>query len=144
MPNPPLLMVIDIDHFKWVNDRFGHDVGDLAIRSVAARLGAACRRGEDFVARYGGDEFVAILDGVAPGTEAAQADRILFAIREIEIPTPKEPLRLSCSIGIARALGGESPPDWFRRADNALYRAKRLGRDRAAIGDATSEGPTGD
>jgi diguanylate cyclase len=144
MPNPPVLMVIDIDHFKWVNDRFGHDIGDLAIRSVAARLGAACRRGEDFVARYGGDEFVGILDGVAAGAEAAQADRILFAIREIEIATPKEPLRLSCSIGIARAVGGESPQDWFRRADGALYRAKRLGRDRAAIADASAPAPEGD
>jgi diguanylate cyclase (GGDEF)-like protein len=137
MPNPPLLMVLDVDHFKWVNDRFGHDIGDLALRSVAARLGATCRRGEDFLARFGGDEFVGVLDGVTLGTDAAQADRILFAIREIEIPTPKEPLRLSCSLGMARATAGEAPVDWFRRADEALYRAKRMGRDRAVIADAS-------
>jgi diguanylate cyclase (GGDEF)-like protein len=136
MANPPLLLVLDIDHFKWVNDRFGHDTGDLAIRSVASRLGATFRRGEDFLARYGGDEFVGVLDGIAAGTDMAQADRILFAIREIEIPTPKEPLRLSCSVGLARAKPGETPQDWFRRADEALYRAKRAGRDRAASAEA--------
>jgi diguanylate cyclase (GGDEF)-like protein len=140
LPTPPLLLVIDIDHFKWINDRFGHDTGDLALRTIGARLSATCRRGEDFVARYGGDEFVAVLDGVAFGREAAQVDRILFAIRDVELATPREPLRLSCSIGAARARGGEAPEDWFRRADEALYRAKRAGRDRGVIAETSAAG----
>jgi PleD family two-component response regulator len=66
----------------------------------------------------------------------AQADRILFAVREIELPLEGEVLRLSCSVGLARAKPGESPEAWFRRADNALYRSKRMGRDRATSADA--------
>lgn len=136
MPTPPLLLVLDVDHFKWVNDRYGHDTGDLAIRSVAARLAATYRRGEDFVARFGGDEFVAILENIPLGSEAAQADRLLFSVREVEIATSGEPLRLSCSVGMARASAGEAPQDWFKRADDALYQAKRLGRDRAVAAEA--------
>jgi diguanylate cyclase (GGDEF)-like protein len=137
MSTPPLLVVMDIDHFKWVNDKHGHDVGDKAIKAVAARLRATCRRAEDFVGRFGGDEMVAVLDGIAPGLELAQGDRILFAIREIELPVDKEILRMSCSIGMARAKPGESPEDWFRRGDNALYRSKRAGRDRATSAELT-------
>jgi diguanylate cyclase (GGDEF)-like protein len=133
MASPPLLLVLDVDHFKWVNDRFGHETGDLVLRTIALRFGAACRRGQDFLARYGGDEFVAVLDSVSIGAEMAQADRILFAMRDVEIPTGKEPLRVSCSMGLARARAGETPQDWFRRADEALYRAKRAGRDRAVF-----------
>jgi diguanylate cyclase (GGDEF)-like protein len=136
MPTPPLLLVLDVDHFKWVNDRYGHDTGDLAIRSVAARLAASFRRGEDFVARFGGDEFVAILESIPPGSEAAQADRLLFSVREVEVATSEGPLRLSCSVGMARASAGETPQDWFKRADDALYQAKRLGRDRAVTAGA--------
>lgn len=135
MATPPLLFMMDIDHFKSVNDEHGHDVGDRAIRMVAARIGATFRRAEDFVARYGGDEFVGILDGVAPGQELAQSDRVLFAIRDIELPTDKGTLRVSCSMGMARAKPGESAEDWFRRADGALYKAKRGGRDRGCLGD---------
>ena len=135
MPNPPLLVVLDVDHFKWVNDKYGHDVGDLALRSVGVRLGATCRRGDDFVARFGGDEFVCVLDGVTPGGEKAQADRILFELRQVEVPVGKESLRLSCSMGLARARAGDAPLEWFRRADEALYRAKRAGRDRACVAE---------
>jgi diguanylate cyclase (GGDEF)-like protein len=137
MNTAPLLVVLDIDHFKWVNDKHGHDVGDKAIKAVAARMRATCRRAEDFVARFGGDEMVAVLDGIAPGQELAQADRILFAIREIELPLDKEVLRMSCSLGMSRAKPADSPEDWFRRADNALYRSKRAGRDRATSAELT-------
>lgn len=137
MPTPPLLAVIDIDHFKWVNDKYGHAVGDQVIRKVAAHLSATCRRGEDFVARYGGDELVAILEGVAVGSDAAQADRILFAIREIEVPAGSDVLRVSCSLGLARAKPGDTPETWFQRADDALYQSKRAGRDRATSADVS-------
>jgi diguanylate cyclase len=141
MPTPPLIAVMDIDHFKWANDKYGHAVGDKVLRMVAARLSATCRRGEDFVARYGGDELVAVLPGVTIGGEMGLADRILFAIREIEVPVDGAIVRVSCSLGMARAKPSDTVEEWFQRADNALYRAKRAGRDRGQLAEASPEEP---
>lgn len=138
LPMPPLLFVLDIDHFKWANDSYGHEVGDQLLRQLAARLRATCRDAEDFVARFGGDEFLIVVENAEPRAEISIAERVLFALREIEIATSGEPLRVSASIGSARCRPGDTPEEWFRRADQALYQAKHAGRDRHVSGDVKS------
>jgi diguanylate cyclase (GGDEF)-like protein len=132
---PPVLALIDIDHFKWVNDEYGHPAGDEVMKRVAARLRATFRDREDFLARFGGDEFAAVIPGLAVGDELQIADRLLFAIRDMDVETPKGTVRCSISIGTARLGVGESLSLWLRRADQALYQAKRDGRDRAVCAE---------
>ena len=125
------LLLIDIDHFKLVNDTLGHEAGDRALCAVASTLSASCRR-SDIIGRHGGEEFCV----VCPDTGAAEAmrlsERLLAAIDGI---APPEGLhrRFSVSIGIATG-GGTDPADWdqlLRQADSALYAAKETGRNRA-------------
>jgi diguanylate cyclase (GGDEF)-like protein len=101
------------------------------VRRVSARLRATFREQDDFVARYGGDEFAVVVRDCNPGAEHGIADRVLFAVREMEVEAPEHPVRCSISVGIARLIAGESQSQWVRRADHALYEAKRAGRDRA-------------
>ncbi|MCP3983631.1 MAG: GGDEF domain-containing protein [bacterium] len=132
---PAILFMIDVDHFKWVNDRYGHAAGDDVLRQVAARLSVTFRRKGDFLARYGGDEFSAVILEDSLETANRIGDRLLFAIRELDIPCEgeDEPIRVSVSIGAARLEPGENARSWFDRADRALYQAKELGRDRIAL-----------
>lgn len=120
-------LYIDIDGFKEVNDRFGHHTGDAALRAVAAHL-SALGRAEDVVSRVGGDEFVVLLPSLH-GIEDAQ----MVAAKILErLATPLRVddanLTVSASIGVALARAGEGPDDTLRRADAALYEAKRRGR----------------
>ncbi|MBK3774866.1 diguanylate cyclase [Azospirillum brasilense] len=125
-------LYIDLDGFKPVNDRLGHDAGDLVLRQVGERL-AACFRGDDVVARLGGDEFAAVLPqraGVEPPDLDGLARRIIEAVNE-PVGIDGEAVRVGCSIGIS--LWPEDSPDvaeTLRRADQALYQAKRAGRNR--------------
>lgn len=127
------VLMIDIDFFKGFNDRFGHQAGDKALKSVARTLSAALRRPEDFVARFGGEEFVIVL----PSTNRAGAERVAQkiqdAIFQANIPYPGSPLsdRITLSIGISTF----SPQTDLHidsglfSADQALYQAKRNGRN---------------
>ncbi len=137
---PAILFMIDVDHFKWVNDRYGHGAGDEVLRKVAARLEHTFRRKGDFLARFGGDEFAAVI--LEDSLEIADriGERLLFAIRDLDVPweDEEEPIRVSVSVGAARLEPGENATSWFERADRALYQAKELGRDRLAI--ATPDG----
>ncbi|AWJ91809.1 GGDEF domain-containing protein (plasmid) [Azospirillum baldaniorum] len=125
-------LYIDLDGFKPVNDRLGHDAGDLVLRQVGERL-AACFRGDDVVARLGGDEFAAVLPqraGAEPPDLDGLARRIIDAVNE-PVSIQGEAVRVGCSLGIA--LWPEDSPDVaqaLRRADQALYQAKRAGRNR--------------
>lgn len=125
-------LYIDLDGFKPVNDRLGHDAGDLVLRQVGERL-AACFRGDDVVARLGGDEFAAVLPqraGAEPPDLDGLARRIIEAVNE-PVGIDGEMVRVGCSLGIA--LWPEDSPDVaeaLRRADQALYQAKRAGRNR--------------
>ncbi|TWA64007.1 diguanylate cyclase (GGDEF)-like protein [Azospirillum brasilense] len=125
-------LYIDLDGFKPVNDRLGHDAGDLVLRQVGERL-AACFRGDDVVARLGGDEFAAVLPqraGAEPPDLDGLARRIIEAVNE-PVSIQGEAVRVGCSLGIA--LWPEDSPDvaeTLRRADQALYQAKRTGRNR--------------
>lgn len=135
LSQPAILFMIDVDHFKWVNDRYGHATGDEVLRRVSARLAHTFRRKGDFLARYGGDEFAAVL--LEDSLEIADqiGERLLYGIRDLEIVVEGEenPIRVTVSVGAARLEPGEDAQAWFDRADRALYQAKERGRDRVDI-----------
>jgi len=126
-----LLLYLDIDHFKQINDRHGHGVGDQCLR----RFAQGCRgqlRGMDGFGRQGGEEFLAVLPRTDPDEGLRVAERIRAAVAE---PAAGEPA-FTVSIGIAARQCGESVKDWIARADAALYRAKAEGRDRVVVADS--------
>ncbi len=129
------LLMVDLDHFKKVNDTYGHLVGDEVLREVATLLQNEVRS-VDVVARYGGEEFVAVL----PETSLAGAMIFAERIREHVAATPfasslVEPLRLTASIGVSSYPSAtiSTVDDLFARADEALYRAKADGRNRVCL-----------
>ncbi|MCE5233878.1 MAG: diguanylate cyclase [Mizugakiibacter sp.] len=126
---PATLLMIDIDHFKSINDRHGHPAGDEVIGRVAAIIRHCVREG-DMAGRYGGDEFGVVLHGADAADAAAVAERIR-AIVAVSRFGHAEDLRCTLSIGIAQA-GEETldARDWIKQADAALYRAKHDGRNR--------------
>ncbi|HEB88623.1 MAG TPA: GGDEF domain-containing protein [Deltaproteobacteria bacterium] len=129
------LLMIDIDHFKWVNDTHGHPCGDEVLKQFAATLTRCFMRRDDFVARYGGEEFVVVLRDIDLPTARDVAERGMTAIRNLEVHFGEleEPIRLTASIGIARLRVGETASAWVERADRALYQAKNGGRDRIEV-----------
>ena len=135
---PCAVLFIDLDGFKLINDTRGHDVGDEVLLEVAARLRAAVRP-SDVVARFGGDEFVVVCRTGLPGDEVVVArrvaDRIEQALRR-PINTQAGPAAVTASIGIASGcIDADLPYELLQRADAAMYRAKRLGKDRREIYD---------
>lgn len=125
-----VLLYLDIDHFKTINDRYGHPVGDRCLQ----RFAQLCReqlRGVDVFARQGGEEFLALLPEITLPEALRVAERIRVAVAT---PVGKEPA-FTVSIGVARRGEGESVSSWITRADQALYRAKAGGRDRVDVDD---------
>src|SRR6202042_1643588 len=135
---PLAALMCDLDHFKEVNDRFGHGRGDDVLAAVGAALLHSLRAG-DFAGRYGGEEFLILLP--ATGTEGAieAAERIRASVAGIRVPAVDR--RISLSVGIAvipdHAVDAQSLE---RASDRALYAAKKAGRDRAEVFNATSDG----
>ena len=126
------VMAIDIDHFKRCNDAFGHDVGDSVLREFAARLGSNTRP-SDFACRAGGEEFVVVMPRTPGDIACLAAERLRRSIctAPFTIRPLGEPLEITISIGVASTEGGdESPETLMKRADEALYEAKRAGRNR--------------
>ncbi|MBY5992763.1 sensor domain-containing diguanylate cyclase [Ferrimonas balearica] len=124
--------VADIDHFKGINDNFGHTTGDKTLQVVAMALKNSLRKGE-FVARYGGEEFVLLLPDVTEDQVHQILNRTRERIKAIPFKFRNEKLSITVSIGAALVTGGETMQETFERADAALYRAKRKGRDRVEI-----------
>lgn len=132
------VLMIDIDDFKAVNDRHGHETGDLALTHVA-RLMAQTLRPSDRVGRFGGEEFIVLLPTAPLARALAEAEALRLRVRGQPLMLGELRLQLTVSIGVAEWAGvAEDPARLLARADAALYRAKRLGRDRveAASGDA--------
>lgn len=126
------LLVLDIDHFKVVNDRYGHDRGDEALKLVAETIKANVRE-LDLVARLGGEEFGVFLPGVDPPRARHLAERIRTAIRALEFAPEGTPHPLSLSIGGVTFLPPSTFSELYRGADQRLYAAKHAGRDRVDI-----------
>lgn len=121
--------ILDIDHFKGVNDTFGHAAGDSVLREVAT-VGAASIRGCDCLARWGGEEFVLLLRDVGLAGALVVAERVRRAVQEARIAVDGTPIRVTVSIGVATHGSVEGVDTTMSRADSALYRAKAEGRNR--------------
>ena len=121
---PFTLMVFDIDHFKQINDEFGHHVGDQALQQMA-RLVQTHLRPADLLGRFGGDEFVVLLPDTALAAASQIAERIIAHVAQLQIGDSRS---LSASFGVAQWQPGEGYTELFRRADRALYDAKLAGR----------------
>ncbi|AHV92223.1 diguanylate cyclase domain protein [Bordetella holmesii 30539] len=127
-----VIAMLDVDHFKSVNDRFGHETGDRVLVELAGVLQQSMRD-SDHCGRWGGEEFLLLL----PDTDLAAAqlamDRVVGAVRALSIGVSGDVLRLTVSIGMADHQMGESLSETLSRADQALYLAKHDGRDRVAL-----------
>jgi diguanylate cyclase (GGDEF)-like protein len=123
------LAMVDVDHFKGVNDEFGHVRGDDVLREVAAR-GLACVRAADVWSRWGGEEFAWLM----PGSSLSEGRQAAERLREhIQRENFKGVGRVTISIGLSTFQPGENLPTWVQRADAALYRAKAAGRNRVEL-----------
>ena len=139
--DPLGVLIFDVDHFKSVNDRFGHLVGDEVLKQVAASIRAVVRQHE-FVARYGGEEFAAILPRVTPEGLLAAAERIRNAVARLELEHEGQPLSITVSVGGAYATkvaAGVATEAVLDAADRCLYKAKRSGRNRSCVASADAE-----
>jgi diguanylate cyclase (GGDEF)-like protein len=130
--SPIAVLFVDLDHFKEINDGFGHVVGDVALQTVARRLEELMRE-SDTVARTGGDEFVVLLEDLSSPDDAALiAERIRVGL-STPLVVEEHDLAVTCSIGLAISDDADERVEaLLRRADDAMYRAKELGRDRVA------------
>ncbi|HJL20212.1 MAG TPA: diguanylate cyclase [Sandaracinaceae bacterium LLY-WYZ-13_1] len=129
---PVSLVVVDVDHFKRFNDRWGHAIGDEVLRAVGGVLRASVRTG-DLAARYGGEEFVLVLPGARESDACAVAERVRRRLAAHEVAGPEGALRVTASFGVATVSGpgcARAAEPLFARADAALYAAKRAGRNR--------------
>lgn len=123
------LLVLDIDRFKHVNDRFGHAAGDRALRIVAEQLQAGMRPG-DLLARYGGEEFVVVLPATNVEAGIRIAETLRTCIESIDFRGKQRPVDITLSCGLTALRPDDTPESVFERADRALYKAKHRGRNR--------------
>lgn len=131
------VLMIDIDHFKAVNDTYGHPAGDAVLRAMAQTLRANLRAG-DQLGRVGGEEFCVLLERPGSVDATELADRLCRAARELVVALPGHaPLSVTISVGVAAAAQApQTPDDLISAADRALYRAKQEGRDRFVLAEA--------
>ncbi|WP_141734341.1 GGDEF domain-containing protein [Oligoflexus tunisiensis] len=127
------LIMFDIDHFKKINDSYGHPAGDAVITAFARTLTQSFPRKTDFVARYGGEEFAVLLQGTDLNEGQDLALRLLGRVRTLKISHNDQDLAITVSAGVALFQVGESVEQWLKRADKALYDAKQQGRDRLIL-----------
>lgn len=131
--NPVTIISLDIDHFKKINDTYGHDVGDFILKECVSTLKKLFPRSTDFVARVGGEEFAVVLPDYALEHAVIKAEEALSQIRKEVYLTGEHKLSFTVSMGIAQLLEGESVDSWIKRADQALYSSKQTGRNRFTV-----------
>ena len=135
------LLVIDLDHFKKVNDTYGHQVGDQVLKAVAAAIHRALKE-SDVLARYGGEEFVVVLPRTDTAGAMAVGERLRTAVAGLSLRklAPASPDRITISVGVASyPIHATTVPDLIRMADEALYQAKSQGRNRVMCAPDTLE-----
>lgn len=133
--NYPLsLLYLDIDHFKSINDTYGHEAGDKALQEFAKLCKRECRE-YDVIGRLGGEEFCILLPLTAEDAALVLAERMLATTRDMVVKLPQTALSITISIGIAAHDGKSEIHELIRRADKALFHAKQSGRDRIAKAD---------
>lgn len=126
------LVLLDLDHFKHVNDSHGHAAGDAVLRAVATTLHSALRA-QDMAARYGGEELLLLLPNTPAQDAAEVAERLRQGIAALQLPCAQGVLSVTASFGVAQLHPGQSAEQWIERADLALYRAKRAGRNQVCV-----------
>ena len=142
---PLAVIMIDVDYFKNYNDHYGHPVGDECLRKLGALLRATIRRSGELAARYGGEEFVVALPGATAQQAAETAAALLAAVQAAQIPHRASPVSNIVTISLGAATGHPGATDehgrLIRLADEALYQAKNLGRNRVVIADVSGSIP---
>ncbi|MFN7454510.1 MAG: diguanylate cyclase [Pseudobdellovibrionaceae bacterium] len=127
------MLALDIDFFKKINDTYGHAVGDFILIEFVKILKSHFNRDMDFVARIGGEEFVVILPDFNIGHAVKKTEELLKKIRLEKFIQDGETISFTASVGIAQLLPHETPEKWLKRADEALYEAKKTGRDKYTL-----------
>ncbi|MDP1757512.1 MAG: GGDEF domain-containing protein, partial [Pseudohongiella sp.] len=135
-PRPVSIISVDIDYFKMVNDNFGHQAGDLVLREVC-QLIIKHIRDSDTICRWGGEEFVLLLDYCQIDEAVLRAREIQAAIQNLAVPFGKSRIKVTLSMGIADYRSGEALDVLMARADTALYKAKKAGRNCIVCADAS-------
>jgi diguanylate cyclase (GGDEF)-like protein len=137
MKKPLALVMIDVDHFKLFNDKYGHQVGDECLKAVAAQVGKAAPRATDLAARYGGEEFVLVLGETDTDGAKWIANRLRQQVSDLKIPhyaTSSRHVTISCGVASIIPEAKFSLETLLKSADHALYQAKETGRDRVGAG----------
>ncbi len=129
---PPALLIVDLDHFKRVNDVYGHRAGDQALQAAAEALARSVRGDVDFVGRLGGEEFVVLLAAADEETARRAAESARAAIAAMRVAAPNGEIAVTASIGYTPLAAGDTVSTALQRADEALYAAKRAGRNQIA------------
>jgi diguanylate cyclase (GGDEF)-like protein len=137
-PHPFSVLMLDFDHFKDVNDVYGHLAGDEVLKEVSGRIEHTLRQ-HDAIGRYGGEEFIVLLTGVGVDIGLDVAERIRNRVAADPVRTDEHTINVTVSMGLAQARAGEELLSLIDRADQALYRAKQGGRNRVEIDDATGD-----
>jgi len=130
------VLMIDIDHFKAVNDAYGHQAGDAVLKEVAARVSTTVRP-YDSVGRYGGEEFLVILPGCDEPRAQIVAERLCCVVSREVVHTSAAEISVTLSLGLALSAQGETSERLVHAADRALYEAKRNGRNRVVVSQSS-------
>ena len=127
------LIALDIDHFKKINDGYGHDVGDYILKEFVKIMKNTFTRDVDFVARVGGEEFAVILPEYKTEAAIQKAEQLMAVVRKEVFVQDKMEIRFTVSLGIAQRGSSENAEDWVKRADLALYQSKNTGRNKITV-----------
>ncbi len=130
---PFALAMLDIDHFKKINDTFGHPIGDVVLKKFAQLLLTNLRSQQDFAFRVGGEEFALLSYELTKEKMAQYVERILKLVRDLKVSVKQKQISFTFSAGVADIVKYSGPQELIKKADDALYKAKQIGRNRVVI-----------